>query len=248
MASRGKFQRLVDDFVATVDEQGGRIDPAVVAAELQSRIDAVALQLGITQQTVLRSYFDDDWGRQMATTMMAEVRSRDADEPVGPGEQLPIRAAARLLAGLGQAILFATINDDLRASAPRLDPEAAAHAVTGLSMAIYDRTSDTEPVAVNGQVVAWTRTTLQTLRDQLRAAAWTSCSCGDREGHAEVDAGVLHAVTADLLLLPLAPPATPGRSTPDTRPASQVGEDGPTGLGEQPPGGSRGRIAQLHQP
>ena len=77
MASRGKFQRLVDDFVATVDEQGGRIDPAVVAAELQSRIDAIARQLGITRQTVLRSYFDEDWGRQVAITMMAEVRSRD---------------------------------------------------------------------------------------------------------------------------------------------------------------------------
>ena len=59
MARRGKFARLVDDFVATVDELGGSVDPAVVAAELQARIDAIATQLHVTTQTVLRTYIDD---------------------------------------------------------------------------------------------------------------------------------------------------------------------------------------------
>ncbi len=55
MARRGKFARLVDDFVATVGELGGSVDPAVVAAELQARIDAIAAQLHVTPQTVLRT-------------------------------------------------------------------------------------------------------------------------------------------------------------------------------------------------
>jgi len=36
VARRGKFARLVEDFVATVDELGGRADPTVVAAELEA--------------------------------------------------------------------------------------------------------------------------------------------------------------------------------------------------------------------
>jgi hypothetical protein len=47
--------------VATVDELGGSVDPAVVAAELQARIDAIATQLHVTKQTVLRTYIDDEW-------------------------------------------------------------------------------------------------------------------------------------------------------------------------------------------
>ncbi|WP_281369063.1 hypothetical protein [Phytohabitans rumicis] len=42
MGRRGKFARLVDDFVATVDRLGGQVDPATVAEELQDRIDAIA--------------------------------------------------------------------------------------------------------------------------------------------------------------------------------------------------------------
>ena len=59
MARRGKFARLVEDFVATVDELGGRADPTMVAAELQARIDAIAAQLHVTTQTVLRTYIDE---------------------------------------------------------------------------------------------------------------------------------------------------------------------------------------------
>jgi len=59
VARRGKFARLVDDFLATVDELGGSVDPAVVAEELQARIEAIATQLHVTTQTVLRTYIDD---------------------------------------------------------------------------------------------------------------------------------------------------------------------------------------------
>lgn len=73
MPRRGKFGRLVDQFVATVDEMGGAVDSRVVAEELQARIDAIAVNLGVTKQTVLRSYIPDDWGRQVAAEMMTET-------------------------------------------------------------------------------------------------------------------------------------------------------------------------------
>ena len=204
MARRGKFHRLVDDFVATVTELGGRVDPSVVAGELQARIDAIAEQLRVTPQTVLRSYLDDDWGRQMATAMMAEVHDREVVAAVGPDEHVGVRVAARLLAALGQAILFATVNQDAARPQPRLDARIAGEAVTGLSMAIHDRPDETDLVVVSAQIMAWTRATLEAFRDQLRAGTWSSCPCGEDHGQSDTDAALLRAVRADLLFLPTA--------------------------------------------
>ncbi|RSM67436.1 hypothetical protein DMB66_15895 [Actinoplanes sp. ATCC 53533] len=212
MARKGKFHRLVDDFVATVTELGGRVDPSVVADELQSRIDAIAVQLRVTPQTVLRSYIDDGWGRQMATAMMADVHGREAVEAAGPDEHVGVRVAARLLAALGQAILFATVNQDATEPVPRLDVRIAAEAVTGLSMAVHDRPSEADLVVVSAQVVTWTRITLEAFREQVSAGAWSSCPCGEDHGQADTDAAVLRAVSADLLFLPAADLlARPGR-------------------------------------
>ncbi|MEV6930887.1 hypothetical protein AB0M46_41235 [Dactylosporangium sp. NPDC051485] len=141
MARRGKFARLVDDFVATVDALGGSVDPAVVAEELQQRIDAIAAQLRITPQTVLRSYIDEEWGRATATAMMAEVQQRAA--PTGPPEHLAVRVAARLLAALGQAVIYAAINGDQQRPQPVLDLRRAGEAVSGLGLAIRDAPPDT---------------------------------------------------------------------------------------------------------
>jgi hypothetical protein len=66
VARQGKRARLVNEFVATVEALGGQVDPAVVSQELDARINAIANQLCITPQTVLRTYIDDDWGRQAA--------------------------------------------------------------------------------------------------------------------------------------------------------------------------------------
>ena len=133
MARRGKFARLVEDFVATADELGGRADPTVVAAELEARIDAIAAQLHITTQTVLRTYIDEDWAGQMAETMMADLQSRKAATVVpGAPEHFAVRVAGRLLAALGQAMLYATTNNDPRQPLPAMDLRQAAEAVTGL--------------------------------------------------------------------------------------------------------------------
>ncbi|MEH1129903.1 hypothetical protein [Micromonospora sp. CPCC 206061] len=101
MTRQGKRARLVSDFLATVEALGGRVDPAVVAEELEVRINAIAAQLHISSQTVLRNYIDDDWGRQAATDMMAEVTRRPVDEPTGPDEHFAVRVVGRLVAALG---------------------------------------------------------------------------------------------------------------------------------------------------
>ena len=203
MARRGKFARLVEDFVATVDELGGRADPTVVAAELEARIDAIAAQLHITTQTVLRTYIDEDWAGQMAETMMADLQARKAATVVpGAPEHFAVRVAGRLLAALGQAMLYATTNNDPRQPLPAMDLRQAAEAVTGLGLAVHECPPGEQLVTVSADIVAWTRATLEVFRDQLRAGNWTSCPCGEQHGQDAVDAGVLDAVSKDLLYLP----------------------------------------------
>ncbi len=209
MARRGKFARLVDDFVATVAALGGSIDPAVVAAELQARIDAIATQLHVTTQTVLRTYIDDDWGREMATNMMADVKGRAA-KPAGPPEHFAVRVAGRLLAALGQAMLYATTNGDPQQPVPAMDLRQAAEAVTGLGLAIHETPPGDQLVTVGADIVAWTRTTLEVFCDQLRSGAWSCCPCGEHHGQDTTDAGVLAAVGKDLLYLPAPGPGDHG--------------------------------------
>lgn len=210
MARRGKFARLVADFVATVEEQGGAVDRQTVTAELQARIEAIATQVGVTPQTVLRSYIGDDWGRQAASTMMAKVqRSDPAAGHEGDPEFFHPQVVARLLAALGQATLYAATNDDQRQPVPQLNLRLAAEAVTGLSLALHETSPGEQLVAVGSEVVAWTRITLETLRDQLRDGKWTFCPCGEQHGQRDTDTAVLAAVSEDLLFLPTMRPQGP---------------------------------------
>ncbi|GFJ93123.1 hypothetical protein Prum_067650 [Phytohabitans rumicis] len=138
----------------------------------------------------------------MATDMMAGMPGHDASGVEGPDEHFAVRVVARLLAALGQAMLFATVNQDHTRPQPRMDPRAAAEAVTGLSMAVYHTPPGDDLVTVAGEIVGWTRSTLEVFRDQLSVHAWSSCPCEESHGQDETDAAVLRAIRADLLLLP----------------------------------------------
>ncbi len=83
---------------------------------------------------MLRTYIDDEWGREMATTMMADVKGRAAT-PAGPPEHFAVRVADRLVAALGQAMLYATTNHDPQQPVPAMDLRQAAEAVSGLGPA-----------------------------------------------------------------------------------------------------------------
>lgn len=204
MARQGKRARLVNDFVTTVERLGGRVDPAMVAEELDARINAIAAQLSITTQTVLRTYIDDDWGHEAAAAMMADLARQHADAAAGPDEHFAVRVVGRLVAALGQAMLYAAVNGDQGQPEPRLDAQQAAEAISGLGLALHERPPGEDLVAVSAQVVGWARTTLEVLREQLRAGAWSSCPCGELHGQVDTDVAVLRAINNDLMLLPTA--------------------------------------------
>jgi hypothetical protein len=63
MPRRAKLARIVDDFVATAELNGTTVAPEAVTEQLNARIDAIAKQVGVTAQTVLNTYIDEDWGR-----------------------------------------------------------------------------------------------------------------------------------------------------------------------------------------
>jgi hypothetical protein len=200
MARRGKFIRLVDQFVATVEQLGGTVDPVTVAEELQARIDATAAQLRVTPQTVLRTYIPEDWGIEAAAAMMADIRKRE--RPDGPPEHMAVRVAARLQAALGQVLIYAASNDDQQQPAPILDLKQVGEAVAGLGLAIQHVAPTSEYVTIGADTAMWTRTALETLCDQLRLGTWTFCPCGEDHGQRETDQQVLAAIKADLLFLP----------------------------------------------
>ncbi|GIF01100.1 hypothetical protein [Paractinoplanes rishiriensis] len=217
MARRGKFARLVDDFVTTVEQAGGVIDRTVVEQELRARIDAVATQLRVTAATVLRSYIPEDWGREAGAAAIGDVRRHG--DPSGPAEDLAVRVAGRLLAALGQALIYAAVNGDQQQPEPLIDLRDAGEAVSGLGLAIRTAADPAGYVTVGADVAACPRSTLQVFRDQLRAGTWTFCPCGEDHGQTATDAGVLAALSTDLLFL--APAPATATAIPVLRPGSQ---------------------------
>ncbi|MDN5920001.1 MAG: hypothetical protein L0I76_33700, partial [Pseudonocardia sp.] len=117
-ARRGKFRRLVDDFQATLDGLGASMPTEAVEALLSERITEVAAVLGITEATALRSHFADDWGADMARRAWAELADQDARQAQTPANWVPVELVARLIAALGQAQLFAAVNNGYSPDAP----------------------------------------------------------------------------------------------------------------------------------
>jgi hypothetical protein len=215
-ASR-KFQTLVQDFMSAAAKQGYTADRAAVAAELQVRVSAVATQLGISEETALRSYLDDDWGREMARDLCQQLAGHNALVDAEPGRELTVQAAGRLVAALGQALLCCAISDSADDGLPgEFSAEDASQAVSGLGLALQACPADEATVSIGGDVVVWARESLTAFGDNLRRRRWTSCPCGDRHEHEEMDSALLQAVQRDLRLL------ARGRLT-------MVREDGPAG-------------------
>lgn len=197
-----KFKALVDEFVTTTAELGGTIDPEIVAVELRQRIQFIATQIGVTEATVLRNYMDDDWGREMARQTYRQTQERDAHIDAEPDQQLPLKAVGRLLAALGQALLYFTVNNAADDLTCRFNPKEASEAVTGLGLALTSHPNDGSTVTVGGNILAWTKDALTVFRDNLRQQRWSSCPCGEDCGQHETDVAVLRALGEDLQLLP----------------------------------------------
>ncbi|MFL6119346.1 hypothetical protein [Actinophytocola sp.] len=195
-----KFKALVADFVNTSAELGGIIDSEVVATELRQRIQSIAAQIGVTEATVLRTYMPEDWGQDMARQTYRQIQERDAHVDATPVQQLPLPAVGRLIAALGQALLFAHVNNAATDPACRFNLKEAGQAVTGLGVALT-AAANNDTVTVGGNILAWTKDALIVFRDNLQHQHWTSCPCGEDCGSHKNDKAVLRALLADLLLL-----------------------------------------------
>jgi hypothetical protein len=197
-----KFQTLVSDFVSTTAELGATIDPAIVATDLRQRIQAIAAQLGVTEPTALRDYLPDDWGRAMARDTYRQVQEREAHIDAAPDQQMPLHAVGRLVAALGQALLYFTINNAAADPTCTFNPKEASEAITGLGLALASRPDGGSTLTVGGNILAWTGEALTVFRDNLQQRRWSSCPCNKQHGQHTTDAAVLHAIREDLLLLP----------------------------------------------
>lgn len=95
-------------------------------------------------------------------------------------------------------------NGDQQQPVPVMDLRQAGEAVSGLGLALRDAQPGEQFIAVAADVAAWTRATLEVLRDHLDSGAWSFCPCGEDHGQFTTDAEVLAMVRNDLLHLPAA--------------------------------------------
>jgi hypothetical protein len=196
-----KFKTLVADFVATTAGLGGTIDPKVVATELRQRIQFIATQIGVTEATVLRTYMPDDWGGDMARQTYPAVQGTRGAYRRRTRPALALHAVGRLIAALGQALMFADLNDAATDPACRFNQKEASQAVTELGLTLTGPPNDDATLTVRGKVLALAEDALTVFCDNLQHQRWTSCRCGEDCGSRTRDAAVLHALRADLLLL-----------------------------------------------
>ncbi|MDN5916920.1 MAG: hypothetical protein L0I76_17745 [Pseudonocardia sp.] len=222
----GKFRRLVEDFESALAELGGAMPAETVEGFLADRITSVAAHMGVTEATALRSYFTEDWGRDMAHRAWADHRQQVRDLDAAPALWMPVGLLARLVAALGQAQLFAARNSgphttlaqpevgcrDAAAAqtgpagqawpvstpSPDFDAAAASQATSGLGLALHGAGPGAVQVWVDGAVAVQTGQALVGFAAALRARRWSVCPCGHEHGQDEIADGVLGAVRADL--------------------------------------------------
>lgn len=202
-----KFKSLVTEFAAAAADLGHPVQEHLVAAELQQHITFAALATGVSEQWVLRAYCDDSWARDMARQMYSKIAG--TKQPPGAecvsaeqrGRDLSVRSAARLVAGLGQALLYFQANENGIHPAEPFSLEDVANALTWLGVVIADCPPGSAAVHITGDVVACTRRALTAFADALEHKRWSYCPCGEKHGQAKTDQGVLKILRADLLAL-----------------------------------------------
>ena len=197
VAGTRKFRALVEDFASTAADLGCTIVPGVAAAELEARISALAAQLRISEQTALRTCFDDGWGRKMASDLCRQLAEREALVDAEHGRELPVGGVARLVAGLGQALLYFSVNEASVDAPGGFSVKDASEAVTGLGLALAACSPGAVSVHVDGNIVVWAREAFQVFSDNLEQHRWSSCPCGEEHGQDKTDAAVLRAVRQD---------------------------------------------------
>jgi hypothetical protein len=79
---------LVDEFVVTLHQGGIAIDRQIVEQEMRDRIADIAERLRADPDTVLRDHASHNWGRRMATDVIAQIQNQHLLDPAGPPAQI----------------------------------------------------------------------------------------------------------------------------------------------------------------
>jgi hypothetical protein len=133
----------------------------------------------------------------MASDLCRQLAEREALVDAEQGRELPAGGVARLVAGLGQALLYFAVNEASVDQPGGFSVKDASEAVTGLGLALADCSPGAVTVHVDGNVVVWAREALQIFTDNLEQHRWSCCPCGEGHGQDKTDAAVLRAVRLD---------------------------------------------------
>jgi hypothetical protein len=196
-----KFKTLVGDFVATAADLDCTVSAAAVAADLEQRIAAIATQFGVSQQTVLRNYIDDDWGRELARSICTELVQRETRMTAEPDYELPAAVAIRLAASLGVAVHCFALNEDLVNGGGDFNVREAGEAVFGLCGVVSGQTPGGEMVSVPGRILMLTQGCLEILAERLQQRRWTTMGGGVESDGGLTEMRLLGGVSRDLQIL-----------------------------------------------
>ncbi|RUQ02129.1 hypothetical protein D8M34_18455, partial [Microbacterium sp. HSID17254] len=107
-----KFSRLVDDFLPPCEQRGVEMSRPLIEQHLRDAVAGTAQHMGVTTQTALRTYFDDNWGHQAAHLLCDQHDLEHTKLDTTPDAVLPLAFTGRPVAALGQAHFFAALNTD----------------------------------------------------------------------------------------------------------------------------------------
>jgi hypothetical protein len=196
-----KFKTLVGDFVATAADLDCTVSASAVAADLEQRIAAIATQFGVSQQTVLRSYIDDDWGRELARSICTDLVRRETRMAAAPDHELSAAVAIRLAASLGVAVHCFALNEELVHGGGDFNVREAGEAVFGLCSAVSGQAPGGEMVSVPGRILMLTRGCLEICAERLQQRRWTAMGGGVESDGGLTEMRLLGGVSRDLQTL-----------------------------------------------
>lgn len=196
-----KFKTLVGDFVAAAADLDCTVSASAVAADLEQRIAAIAAQIGVSQQTVLRSYIDDDWGQEMARSICTDLIRRETRMAAMPDHELPAAVAIRLAASLGVAVHCFALNEDLVNGGGDFNVREAGEAVFGLCSAMSEQTPGGEMVSIPGRILMLTQGCLGIFAERLQQRRWTAMAGGVESDGRLTEIRMFDGVSRDLQTL-----------------------------------------------
>lgn len=234
---RGKFRELVNTCHGMLMRAGLEVSLGELDGLLAEHVRVTAAQAGVSEQTALRSHVDPAWARSTAERLIVDAaRGRQLDVPGDGGQAEPAPrddargpesapgssggvldtvAALSVLAALGQAQLYAVVNDAARPRAVQAAPEVpprrlprAAAGVAGFDAAAAAEVTTLLATAVADDPAAgsvWVP--LEALRAALRTlvvfvahlddSGWLLCRCCPAEEQTEGIAELRARVAVD---------------------------------------------------